>query len=789
MALILTGSFFSSCNYTKRLTGKQVLLGKNTLDLHTVKPVKYKGELESAILSYAQPRPNSHLLDLDIMPKYKLWKYNNSYEKYRKDSLNEKIIKHKVEMPSLVDSMQVDKSEGNMQQFMINQGYFYAKVSSVIVPTANPRIKNVAYTVEAGKNYIIDKVKPVTDNGTLQFILRNNMKDSYLKKGEPFTNFACGLERERLYRLFRNSGLYDFKMDNISFLIDTTNREAIIKLGEDPFEQSLTFDTTKKENNTINVSILFEETKDSTYTTTYSVEDIFVNINDIYTDKGNLPETNNVLENIHFKYYTLPVNRNVIVRNIFIQQGKYFNTDDQEATINRLNQLGVFQFVNIRFEKVVDQPGKLNCYITLNTSAKMDGTIQGDISTSDGDYFLGFGGSIIYRNRNLFHGANQFLLRTSYSTEFRNDALLTGTKHFYLSGNNAGFTSEFTFPKFIVPFRQQIFNKKSAPYSILSFNYSLIQRIKNYTIINATGSFGYSWKETNKKYWRLNPAFLTITRVPQNLLSTTFKEKIDGNPYLKNIFSDNIIWGENVSFEFKNNPDNLLHNTTSLKVLVEEAGTVLKGFNYVYNKISAGNITPIARYLKFEGDLRRYINFKKSQWANRVMIGIGIPVAESSALPYIKRYSAGGAFSNRGWQARTLGPGRSIDTTFQTGVSYIDRTGDLKFEVNTEYRTNLLKLFSGVINLKGAAFIDMGNIWLFNKSPDIVGGEFDTKYFLRDLAVSSGLGLRVDFSFFVFRIDVGFPIKQPQETKNYGFVFDKLTFRSGIWNIAIGYPF
>ncbi|MBK8146256.1 MAG: BamA/TamA family outer membrane protein [Bacteroidetes bacterium] len=188
-----------------------------------------------------------------------------------------------------------------------------------------------------------------------------------------------------------------------------------------------------------------------------------------------------------------------------------------------------------------------------------------------------------------------------------------------------------------------------------------------------------------------------------------------------------------------------------------------------------------------EADLRRYIRNNKSEWASRAMIGIGVPVGASEVLPYIKRYSAGGAFSNRGWRARTLGPGRSTDTTQNS--TYIDRTGDLKFEVNTEYRMNLLKLFSGVINIKGALFADMGNIWLFNKSKDIQGGEFDINYFGRDLAISAGAGLRFDFSFFVLRLDLGYPIKNPQEPDNYGFSFNKLRYRDGIWNIAIGYPF
>ncbi|HNF70864.1 MAG TPA: BamA/TamA family outer membrane protein, partial [Chitinophagaceae bacterium] len=133
--------------------------------------------------------------------------------------------------------------------------------------------------------------------------------------------------------------------------------------------------------------------------------------------------------------------------------------------------------------------------------------------------------------------------------------------------------------------------------------------------------------------------------------------------------------------------------------------------------------------------------------------------------------------------------GRVVDTTYQSGFVILDQTGDLKLEMNSEYRFNLLKLFSGAINLKGAAFIDAGNIWLLHPDEHVQGAEFDTRYLWQDIAISGGLGLRFDFSFFVFRVDLGYPVKQPQIQKNNGFVFDSLHPGSGLWNIALGYPF
>ena len=154
-----------------------------------------------------------------------------------------------------------------------------------------------------------------------------------------------------------------------------------------------------------------------------------------------------------------------------------------------------------------------------------------------------------------------------------------------------------------------------------------------------------------------------------------------------------------------------------------------------------------------------------------------------------KQYSEGGAFSNRGWRARTLGPGRYFDPNNKVNNEFIDITGDMKIEANTEFRFDLIKLFSGAINIKGATFIDAGNIWLYNEDETRPGSKFDPAYFLNDIALSTGAGVRLDFSFFVFRVDLGFPVKKPYINENAGFDFKNMNFNDGVWNVIIGYPF
>ncbi len=777
--------YLVSCNYTKHLSQNQTLLSENKLILKTDKKLKYKGETESVILSLVYPRANTHVFDLGFLPKYKLWRYNNNFQMYEKNPLHPKLLKHKVEKPVLLDTNLVIRSKLFIEQYMNNLGYFYAAVDYEIQQKDKQSVV-VVYKVDAGKNYVINQVNSYSESNDILHIIQEHAGETVLVKDEPYTKINCGVERERLYKIIRNKGYFDFKSDNITFTIDTADKEKIKSLLDDPFSVATNYSPVK-ENRKIDVNLFVGKSRDSTFAQLYRINKVKVVLNTPHDDTIQVQESE--LEDIVFNYTSLPVNRRVIARNIFVHKNDLYSTADYEITISRLNQLGVFQLITIQYEKTASKEGYLDCIITLTTSPKMDLVYLTDISTSDDDYLLGTGLGITFRNRNLAHGANLLSLRAFYSTEFRNDEFLSGEKKFYQSGNNYNLSSNLTFPKFIVPFNQHLFSKKNMPYTTLGANYSFIRRIQNYTIINISGNFGYSWQETVQKNWKVNPVFLTVTQVPDKYLSEAFRIKRQSNSYLRNTFSNNVIQGENMLFEYKSKLKNTFSNYSTLKIGAEEAGTLLTGINSLYKRFSNDSIQAIARYLKVDADFRKYFNRRKSQWANRFMAGVGLPVGQSRTLPYIKQYSAGGAFSNRGWPSRNLGPGHSVDTAFQSGFAILDKTGDIKLEANTEYRFNLLKLFSGAINLKGAAFVDAGNIWLMNKDSSVKGGEFNFSYLWQDIAISSGLGLRLDFSFFVFRVDVGFPIKQPQIVTNNGFAFDRLKLNSGIWNLAFGYPF
>ena len=204
----------------------------------------------------------------------------------------------------------------------------------------------------------------------------------------------------------------------------------------------------------------------------------------------------------------------------------------------------------------------------------------------------------------------------------------------------------------------------------------------------------------------------------------------------------------------------------------------------------------ISQFVRVEADYRHYWNYPKSAVATRAYAGVGIPYGKSDVLPYIRQFTSGGPNSIRAWRLRTLGPGSFVDTT-ETAQLFPDQTGDMKLEGNVEYRFDLLRLFGGSVFLKGATFLDFGNIWMLKKDTSRPGADFQFGNLYKQLAIGTGLGARLDFSYFVIRFDWGIPLKKPYPTQHpSGWFINEWTLGDSrwrrenvVWNIAIGYPF
>ncbi len=326
----------------------------------------------------------------------------------------------------------------------------------------------------------------------------------------------------------------------------------------------------------------------------------------------------------------------------------------------------------------------------------------------------------------------------------------------------------------------------------------MIERINYFKLLNTSANYTYSWQETQIKTWSFSPAFMNII----NLYPTdSFNNVLRNNVFLKNSYGATFIEGENIVFKIDDIAPRQGRNYSYVRLAFEEAGGLLKaGFKTVYkldNSFESTYKENFAQYTKFDFDARHYFTFQRSVIAIRLYGGIGNPYGNSTTLPYIKQYFVGGPYSLRGWRVRTLGPG-SFLSKVAVQPNQIDRTGDIKGEMNGEYRFPITPLFGGALKMNGAIFADAGNIWLANKDSTYVGGEFALKKLHQDIAMDVGAGTRFDIaSFLTFRLDVAMPVKKPYIfNANSGWVWKDIDFSNSDWRknnviiqFSIGYPF
>jgi len=789
LAIILINA---GCNTTKTLTGDQKLLRSNTINLRSDKVITQKGELKDNLEKLVAQKPNSYFLN--ILP-FKLLLYNTRYKKYEADTANFQLKSKTVERPVIYDSSLKRRSAVNMKGYLFHQGYFYSQI------TDTTKFKNkkayVTYNVETGTNYLIKDVTLDIDDSTVKDIVKENLDETNLKQGTEFSYTLLENEQSRITAIMKDNGYYKFSNDNVSFELDTLNKQYFKDI-ENPFESAINFIALQKNQKkpTLNIKVIIRADDDPSAYYRYGINRIrvfpdFEGVKDI-RDSSMLQMT---VDNILFKYHKYYVKAGVIRKHIFMKPETYYTQKRYDQTISNLNSLGVFQSVRVVFREDTSRPGHwLNGTILLSPTKKYDFNASLEGSNGGSNYSLGSGLAFTLRDRNFARGAN--LLTTSINgniESFYLDSVGNNVfQHFNFITKTAGINTSLELPKFLIPFVQKSMSPQNTPRTVFNIGANLIDRLQYFTLYNISTNFAYKWRETAIKSWEVAPIFINYVRLPS--ISAQFDSTLKTNDYLSKTYHDVFIEGENVTFTFSDKDKKNGQNYSFARLGAEEAGGLMTGIG----KILGTTDTLLAHYVKLDFDLQHFLTFRHSMVALRFYGGIGMPYGPSSTLPYIKQYYVGGAYSIRGWRLRTLGPGSYVDTKSSITGKIIDRTGDIKLEMNGEYRFDIVKLFSGAIKMNGAVFTDAGNIWLAQKSEGFPNGELDVSRFGTDIAMSSGVGLRFDASsFLVVRVDMAMPVKRPGYTEQGGgWTFDAINFSNSEWrrnnlilNIAIGYPF
>lgn len=750
--------FAWSCSNTKYLPEGELLYTGATIKVEgNETSKKEKKALKTALKSIVRPKPNSSFLGL----RPKLLAYNLAGTP-KKEKGWRHWLKTKVgEAPVLYSQVDLQYNKSVLQNFAENSGYFLAKTEAD--STRNGKKATAEYLVQPGKQYKIREVKFPTDSSVIGTEVRNTEGRSLLKKDDGYNLNAIKLERIRIDSRLKEKGFFFFNPDYLKVQVDSTvadyQVDLIVKVKD---ETPLQAETQYKINKIIvypNYSIGMDSVKNSM--------DSIKKYNDFtIIDPENL-----------FK-------PRVFDRALYFQKEDLYNRTDHNLSLNRLVNMGTFKFVKNQF-RVSDTVGNyLDAYYYLTPLPKKSIRLELLAKTNSANY-TGTELNLNWSNRNAFRGA-ELLTITGF-----------GGVEVQVSGQNKGFNvyrfgseANLVWPRFVTPFK---LNPAGGfvPKTKATLGYEFQNRIKLYSLQTFKASFGYLWKENERKEHLFNVSEITYAS-PQNV-TPLYQEQILANPSLGKVIEKQLIFGPTYSFTYTNTLERRKKNTFYYKGSIDLAGNVaglVTGANVRKgDTIKLFNV-PFSQFIKVENDFRHYYKLgPDSEIASRIIAGAGFAYGNSAEIPFIKQFFIGGTNSLRAFRARSIGPGSFDGAAANTTAFLPDQSGDIKLEFNTEYRAKIYGL------VKGALFIDAGNIWLLNENSDKPGAKFSKKFW-SEMAVGTGVGLRFDFSFLVLRTDFAFPIRKPYLPDGERWVLDQINFGNSSWrkenlvfNLAIGYPF
>lgn len=644
------------------------------------------------------------------------------------------------EEPVVFDSIQSEESSRSLCSELQNKGYLGAYVKLDKQYKRKKKV-DISYILYPGERYFIQSIKyDIQDSLLARFTEITDESKRLLHQNMQFNASLLDNERKRITEYLVNNGYYKFNKDYISYLADTISGSRGIDL-----------------------TLVLREYRTRTNADTLHSRYRIGNINYF---NGEAPSA--------------PINlRNKVLRNnTFIESGDYYSASRLGRTYNRLGRLQAIKYTNIGF---VERPDSmlLDCNIQISTNKPNTISFQPEGTNTAGD--LGAAASLMYQNRNLFRGSELF------SIELRGAFEAIRGLEGYNNDNFEEYTVETSlmFPRFIAPFLSQSFRRRINATSEIALMYDLQNRPEYHRRV-LSAAWRYKWNDAahHDKY---QIDLLDINYVFMPWISTKFREdylddNTNRNAILRYNYEDLLI----MKFGFRYNYNNGLY---AIKANVETAGNLLGALSNVANfkkndqgQYKVFNIA-FAQYVKGDIDFTKYFKFDNTNTlVFHAGLGIAYPYGNSSILPFEKRYFSGGANSVRGWSVRSLGPGRYVGKN--GNIDFINQTGDIKLDLNIEYRTYLFW------KLDGALFVDAGNIWTFRDYKDQPGGQFDITEFYEQLAVSYGLGFRLNFDFFILRFDMGmkaidpayvgsahYPITRPRFSRDFAFHF------------AVGMPF
>lgn len=772
--LLVIASLYS-CNNTFYLKNNEKLLGGIS--------IKIKGDQRNVnkddLLPILKQKPNKKILGV---LKFHLGVYN--FAKRGKERKWKKwLVDNVAEEPVIYDSILKNKSTQQIKLFLNKKGYFDSTVKDTVI-IRKKRVR-VIYSVKTLSPYLINSITYSIKDTALSNIVFNDTTHSLIKKTFVFDQSKLEKERERISNLFKNNGYFYFTADFVRFKVDSFMKNKLVNVEVE----------IKDPSDFININL-----KDKTKHNKYFIRKIVVYPEyDFLTVESEYFENKISGQNIVFMNKGRQrYRKDLFLNSMFIVPNEPYNLTDANLTYDRLSQLKIFGSVKLEFNNVTDSSGYfLDAVLKLGRTKSQSYSLELQGTNSAGNY--GIQGNVTFSNKNIFKGGEVFRVKGTVEIKQVPVPFDSGIPSIVTLGafNTIEFGPEvsLSIPKLTPNFKINKFSKALTIYST-AFNY---QKNPNYfrTIFNT--SFGYSITKA-KTTWAIYPLELNFVNVT---LDKRFEEAIanSNNVSLLLRYQSQFFNNLRITFTNSNQSSAVLKNNYYLKLNGELAGVIPTLINewtgkprikenensdsayYYFSGIRFNN--PYAQFAKFEIDYRYYFRYSVDQTlVLRSYSGIGYAFGNSSTMPFVKSFFAGGADDLRAWRPRTLGPGSFVGT----GLDQIERIGDFKLTLNAEYRFKVYKY------LNAALFVDAGNIWLLNtdRFTNKTGGQLLLNKFFKQIAMGAGVGFRFDFSFFIIRLDVGVPIYDPKrvEQNQSNWIIGNL--KDGdinFFNLGIGYPF
>ena len=754
----------AGCSVKKYVPEGKHLIAKNTVITDKKKTTFSKSDLASYIIQKPYRKRFSS--------NFRVWVYYVTEGKTHKKV--PKWFREKFgTQPEYYDKVIADKSSRQLELYLDNVGYFNSHITNDV--TFKRYKAKVKYYVEVAEPYYINEIdREITDTVIEAYVSEIENKFP-VKEGDIYNAYTLDDQRDMITEHLRNNGYYFFNRDYIHYEVDSSLNchKMNINMKIDPMRLP-SGETEPHRQYTINRIDIYPD---------YSL--MMTRRQPI--DSTIISAEKNSDDSLHFHFYNKPWRiRPKIFRPLTqIKTDELYSLKDTKQTYTSINNMPIFSNVGIEFDTTGTPPDSnlINCRITMQRNDVHSVTAQVEGTNSAGDF--GFKGNISYNNKNIFRGCEVLRISIKGGLEMQHiNDIGSEDGHKVFNTMEIGVNGSLFFPRFLSAIPLKRFAREYQPRTTISLGFNMQKRYY-YSRYITSASFGYDWKANERFHITLIPVYLNSVKVDPTDDFTALLEQ-EQNQRIKDQYTNHLLLGSRVSLIYNTQNINKKKSFIYLSFNFESSGNLLWLFNntkLITERDSHHEIFGIryAQYLRGDIDFRQYLHLGSNVWfAFREIVGIGFPYGNSTDIPIERSFYGGGTNGMRGWKFRSLGPG-----SYHSESNRIERLGDIQIELNGELR------FPIVSYLIGALFVDAGNIWTFRENEALPGGNFKFDSFYKQIAIDGGLGLRLDLSFLILRLDLAVPMRYPylNEKGDSYWHFEDLEWKDLRLVVGLGHPF